>query len=55
MITGSLNFSVNADESNDENVVVIASRAIANQYLREFQRRWDEATDPDPKAMQCPK
>jgi phosphatidylserine/phosphatidylglycerophosphate/cardiolipin synthase-like enzyme len=55
VITGSLNFSVNADESNDENVVVITSRSIADQYLREFKRRWDEGSDPDPQAIQCPK
>jgi phosphatidylserine/phosphatidylglycerophosphate/cardiolipin synthase-like enzyme len=54
VITGSLNFSVNADESNDENVVIITSRSIADQYLREFKRRWDEGSDPDPKAIQCP-
>jgi phosphatidylserine/phosphatidylglycerophosphate/cardiolipin synthase-like enzyme len=46
LITGSLNFSNNADESNDENVVVIKSKTIASRYLDEFERRWKEATDP---------
>jgi phosphatidylserine/phosphatidylglycerophosphate/cardiolipin synthase-like enzyme len=51
--TGSLNFSDNADESNDENVVVVTNRDIATQYLQEFERRWAEATDPDAKDLSC--
>ena len=53
VITGSLNFSENADQSNDENVVVIRNADIARLYLQEFSRRWDEATPPDPSAMGC--
>jgi phosphatidylserine/phosphatidylglycerophosphate/cardiolipin synthase-like enzyme len=53
VITGSLNFSTSADKSNDENVVIITSRSIANQYLREFERRWDEGTDPAPDSIKC--
>jgi phosphatidylserine/phosphatidylglycerophosphate/cardiolipin synthase-like enzyme len=55
VITGSLNFSDNADESNDENVVVITGRTIASRYLDEFERRWAEATDPDAEEIQCEK
>ena len=53
VVTGSLNFSVNADESNDENVVIVANSDIAAQYLQEFEHRWAEATEPDPKDMNC--
>lgn len=53
VITGSLNFSNNADESNDENVVVIKNRALAARYLQEFERRWVEGQDPDPRDIQC--
>jgi len=53
LITGSLNFSNNADESNDENVVVIESKTISDKYLQEFERRWVEATDPDPGDINC--
>ena len=53
VVTGSLNFSNSADESNDENVVVLANRDIAARYLQEFDRRWAEATEPDPSAMNC--
>lgn len=47
VITGSLNFSDNANNSNDENVIVITNPAIAAHYLQEFERRWAEAFDPN--------
>jgi phosphatidylserine/phosphatidylglycerophosphate/cardiolipin synthase-like enzyme len=47
VVTGSFNFSENADDSNDENTVVITHREIAAQYLAEFERRWAEAAPPD--------
>jgi phosphatidylserine/phosphatidylglycerophosphate/cardiolipin synthase-like enzyme len=53
VITGSLNFSDNADNSNDENVIILTSKSIASQYLREFERRWAETVEPDPAAMNC--
>ena len=53
VITGSLNFSNNANESNDENVVILANTEIAALYLAEFDRRWAEAEDPDPADMNC--
>ena len=53
VITGSLNFSNNADESNDENVVIIRNAEIAAQFLQEFERRWSEAEKPDAEDMGC--
>jgi phosphatidylserine/phosphatidylglycerophosphate/cardiolipin synthase-like enzyme len=53
VITGSLNFSENADDSNDENVVVIINKEIAGLYLAEFERRWAEAEGPNPADMGC--
>jgi phosphatidylserine/phosphatidylglycerophosphate/cardiolipin synthase-like enzyme len=53
VITGSLNFSDNADESNDENVLVIANTAIAKKYQDEFSRRWLEAEPPEAEAVKC--
>ncbi len=53
VVTGSLNFSVSADESNDENVLVIGNTSIAAQYSGEFERRWDEANDPDAGDVVC--
>jgi len=53
LVTGSLNFSNNADDSNDENVIIIQNAEIAAQYLQEFERRWAEAEAPDPADMGC--
>lgn len=53
VITGSLNFSDNADTSNDENVIVLQQRDIAQLYLAEFERRWAEAEAPEADAMNC--
>ena len=53
VITGSLNFSENADRSNDENVIIIRNADIAQLYLQEFYTRWAEALIPDPVAMAC--
>lgn len=53
VITGSLNFSANADNSNDENAIVLQQRDIAALYLAEFDRRWAEAQEPEAATMQC--
>ena len=54
VVTGSFNFSENADSSNDENAIVLNNRDIANLYLQEFGRRWDEAIQPDAAEINCP-
>lgn len=46
-MTGSLNFSANADETNNEDSLVIDSPEIASLYLAEFDRRWTEARVPE--------
>ncbi len=38
VITGSYNFSRNADRRNDENILIIDNRDIAGEYLKEFNR-----------------
>jgi phosphatidylserine/phosphatidylglycerophosphate/cardiolipin synthase-like enzyme len=53
VVTGSLNFSENADDSNDENVVIVTNADIAARYLQEFERRWAEAKEPDAADMNC--
>jgi len=37
VITGSYNFSNAADESNDENVVIIHNAEVAQYYTEEFE------------------
>jgi phosphatidylserine/phosphatidylglycerophosphate/cardiolipin synthase-like enzyme len=40
---GSYNFSKSAEESNDENLIIVYNEAIAQQFLLEFQRVWKAA------------
>ncbi len=54
VVTGSLNFTENADEHNDENVVIVHSADIAAHYQQEFMRRWAEANVPAAADMNCP-
>jgi phosphatidylserine/phosphatidylglycerophosphate/cardiolipin synthase-like enzyme len=41
VITGSFNPTVSADESNDENVLIIHDENIAKKYLEEFEKVWN--------------
>ncbi|RPI87504.1 MAG: phospholipase [Chloroflexi bacterium] len=54
VITGSLNYSTNAEESNDENVIIIDNPEIARLYMQEFERVWSMAVEPDPATIPCP-
>ena len=42
VITGSHNWSNNAENNSDENTLIIHDHVIANIYLQEFERRWCE-------------
>jgi phosphatidylserine/phosphatidylglycerophosphate/cardiolipin synthase-like enzyme len=53
VISGSFNFSSNATENNDENVIIIDNAEIANLYMQEFGKIWGIATDPDPAKLPC--
>jgi phosphatidylserine/phosphatidylglycerophosphate/cardiolipin synthase-like enzyme len=53
VVTGSLNFSTNAEESNDENVIIIDNPDIAKLYVQDFDRIWALATDPEPDKFTC--
>jgi phosphatidylserine/phosphatidylglycerophosphate/cardiolipin synthase-like enzyme len=44
VITGSYNFSANAEKNNDENVLVINNLDIARYYLQEFAKIMGQAT-----------
>ena len=54
VISGSFNFSSNATENNDENVIIIDSPEIARLYMQEFDRLWSIAKDLDPAKFPCP-
>ncbi len=51
--TGSLNFSSNADDSNEENIVILDNAEIAALYLQEFDKLWAQALDVDPTLFKC--
>ena len=53
VITGSLNFSTRAEETNDENVIIIDNPDIARLYIEEFERVWAMGKDPNPAEMSC--
>lgn len=53
VITGSLNFTDNADQSNNENVIIIDNAEIAKLYTAEFQRVWAAGHDPAPGKLVC--
>jgi phosphatidylserine/phosphatidylglycerophosphate/cardiolipin synthase-like enzyme len=46
VVLGSYNFSDNANEANDENLLVVHNAEIAAQYLAEFQRVYQQAQNP---------
>ena len=52
-MTGSLNYSTNAEESNDENVIIVDNPEIAALYIQEFERVWAQGSDPDPAEIKC--
>ena len=54
VITGSLNFSTSAEESNDENVIIIDNPDIARLYMQDFERVYNQGTEPDPAKVTCP-
>lgn len=51
--TGSLNYSSNADESNEENVLILDHAGIAALYLQEFDKLWGQAQDVAPALFSC--
>ncbi|HRQ24012.1 MAG TPA: phospholipase D-like domain-containing protein, partial [Anaerolineales bacterium] len=54
VITGSLNFSANADTVNEENVVIVDNAGIAALYLQEFETLWAQSKSVAPGAFTCP-
>jgi phosphatidylserine/phosphatidylglycerophosphate/cardiolipin synthase-like enzyme len=40
---GSYNFSQSAEESNDENILFVYNEAIAREFIKEFERVWEQA------------
>ena len=47
VLTGSHNWSNNAENASDENTLIIHNATIANIYLQEFEKRWGELGAPN--------
>ncbi|WKZ38100.1 MAG: phospholipase D-like domain-containing protein [Anaerolineales bacterium] len=54
VVTGSLNFSANADEVNEENVLIVDNAGIAALYLQEFEKIWSRAQNVGAGVFTCP-
>jgi len=48
IVTGSYNWSASAEDSNDENILIIKSTIIASEYIDEFERIWSQTTPSSP-------
>lgn len=46
VITGSYNFTNSAEKDNDENLLIIADREVAQRYSQEFTRIYKQAQQP---------
>jgi phosphatidylserine/phosphatidylglycerophosphate/cardiolipin synthase-like enzyme len=53
VLTGSFNFSANATESNDENLLIIKDPDFAALFLQEFDERFNEAAPPPAEDIDC--
>lgn len=51
--TGSFNYSSNADEANEENLVIVDNPQIAGLYLQEFEKLWNQTRVLDAAAFPC--
>jgi phosphatidylserine/phosphatidylglycerophosphate/cardiolipin synthase-like enzyme len=54
VVLGSYNFSYFANTRNDENLVIMRDRALAQQMLAEFERIWGGAQSAKDSAAVCP-
>ena len=46
VITGSYNFTSRAENDNDENLIIIDDPVLAQQYIAEFDRVYQQAQSP---------
>ncbi|WP_298404211.1 phospholipase D-like domain-containing protein [uncultured Chloroflexus sp.] len=46
VITGSYNFTIRAERTNDENLLIIDDPKLAAEYLAEFERVFEQARNP---------
>jgi phosphatidylserine/phosphatidylglycerophosphate/cardiolipin synthase-like enzyme len=47
LVTGSYNWSTNAESFNNENTIILKEKEFIKQYILEFERLWSEAVSYD--------
>lgn len=50
VITGSYNYSGNAEDRNDENIIILHDPAVAREYDELFETIWTEHSEPKPQG-----
>lgn len=55
IVIGSTNWSINGNDVNDENLLIVRDAKLANQFVQEFYARYQAAggTVPDPATFVC--
>jgi phosphatidylserine/phosphatidylglycerophosphate/cardiolipin synthase-like enzyme len=54
IVTGSYNWSNTAEDSNDENIIILKSESISSLYLSEFNRIWSQTNQSIPQPSPTP-
>ncbi|PIQ24089.1 hypothetical protein COW36_03670 [bacterium (Candidatus Blackallbacteria) CG17_big_fil_post_rev_8_21_14_2_50_48_46] len=54
VVTGSYNFSANADKSNNENMLIIQNSYVSSMYRQEYARIMQAAKTNNPPPGDCP-
>lgn len=54
VVTGSYNWSASAEDSNDENIIILKSSSIAQTYQEEYDRIWSHTALQEPTPTPSP-
>lgn len=54
VVTGSFNFSANADKSNNENMLIIQNSYVSSMFRQEYERVMFAAENNNPPPGKCP-
>jgi phosphatidylserine/phosphatidylglycerophosphate/cardiolipin synthase-like enzyme len=55
VLTGSFNWTVTADTKNDENLLVITDKELAQKYVKQFNRLWAKSGEGQMKGLPAEK
>ena len=55
VLTGSFNWTITADTKNDENLLVITDKELAQKYVKQFNRLWAKSGEGQMKDLPAEK